>query len=277
MTTEKISGTRLAAGGSMAFDWTMLRQPAPELLVPAREAAHAAAQWVTKAARANLAPKDDDSHSALLWDAKRSALVTQPMKDEVRVGLDVAKLELVFFQHDKEERGESGEWLDQKLKAAGLNPASPVKLPYEVPGAPGKDPNLPTLARWFAAAAEILEQTRAKHSRLKPSPAWLWPHHFDMATLISFSKDKSIGVGISMGDHYYAQPYAYISTYPTPKSAAPNAPRAGALPPGGHWHTKDFFGAVATAEELLEQPDPRGALLAVIDAAFHAGQRWLNV
>ena len=61
----------------MAFDWTTLRQPAPEMLVPAREAAHAAAQRVTKAARANLAPKDDDSHSALLWDAKRSALVTQ--------------------------------------------------------------------------------------------------------------------------------------------------------------------------------------------------------
>jgi hypothetical protein len=260
----------------MAFDWTKLREPAPETLVPAREAAHAAAQWATKAARANLPAREDDSHSALLWDPKSQALVTQPLKVEmrrgIRVGLDVAKLELVFFQHDKEERGESGEWLDEKLKAAGLNPASPVTLPYNVPGAPGKDPNLPALARWFAAGAEVLEQTRAKHWRLKPSPAWLWPHHFDMATLISFSKDKSIGVGVSMGDHYYAQPYAYISAYPAPKD-----PKAGALPPGGHWHTKDFFGAVATAEELLEQPDPRGALLAVVDAAFNAGRRWLDV
>jgi hypothetical protein len=262
----------------MAFDWTTLRQPPPEMLVPAREAAHAASQWVTKAARGNLAPKDDDSHSALIWDggngrdATHGALLTQPMKEGVRVGLDVASLELVFLQHDKEERGKSGEWLDQKLKAAGLHPASPVKLPYDIPGAPGKDPNLPALARWLAASAEVLEHVRAKHARLKTSPAWLWPHHFDMATLISFAADKSIGIGVSMGDHYYAQPYAYISTYPTPK-----VPKAGALPPGGHWHTKDFFGAVATAEELLEQPDPRGALLAIVDASFNAGKRWLAV
>src|SRR3954465_12293256 len=111
MTTEKISGTRLAAGGSMAFDWTTLRKPPPDTLVPAREAAHAAAQWVSKAARANLAPKDDDSHSALLWGAKKAALVTQPLKEGIRVGLDVAQLELVFFHGGAQERGKSGQWL----------------------------------------------------------------------------------------------------------------------------------------------------------------------
>jgi len=184
----------------------------------------------------------------------------------------VAKLELVFFQCDKEERGASCEWLDGKLTTAGLAPASPVKLPYDVPeNSLKKDPSLPALARWFAAASDALEAVRAKHARPKPSPAWLWPHHFDLAATFPVADGKSIGVGVSMGDHHYAEPYAYISAYPAPKDAA-----AGALPPGGHWHTKDFFGAVATAEELLEQPDPRKALMAVIDAAFNAGKRWLS-
>jgi hypothetical protein len=252
----------------MAYDWTKLREPAPGSLVAAREVAHSAAQWVTKAARANLAAVPDDSHSALLWDAKSAALVTQPLPKDVKIGLDVAKLDLLFFQGGKEERGSTPEWLDNKLKGAGLKPVSGVKLPYEVPERQGRDPNLPALARWFAAAAELLGEVRAKHGA-SASPAWLWPHHFDMATLVTLSAAKSIGIGVSMGDEYYAQPYAYVSFYPAPRME-PNAPTLQPLPAGGHWHAKDFFGAVATADELLAQPDPRKALLAVIGAAFNA-------
>ena len=83
---------------------------------------------------------------------------------------------------------------------------------------------------------------------------------------------RSIGVGLSPGDETYAQPYFYVSPWPAPKN-----PKLPALPPGGHWHTKDFFAAVATADELLAQEDPRAALIAVIDAAFEAGRRWLDV
>ena len=250
----------------MTFDWSKLREPTPRKLGAAREAAHTAAQWLTKAARANLPPKDDDSHSALLWDAERAALVTQPFEHGVRVGLDVASLELMFLQGGRQERGATGNWLDAKLKAAGLQPASPVKLPYDVPeNSLKKEPGLATLALWFAAGADVLEEVRTRHARLNPSPSWLWPHHFDMATLLTLAAEKSVGVGISMGDAYYAQPYAYISPYPAPQDAAPPA-----LPAGGHWHTREFFGAVATADELLAQPDPRASLLTVIEAAIAA-------
>src|SRR5437016_7574281 len=161
----------------MASDWTKLREPAPGSLVAAREAAHSAAQWVSKAARANLPALADDSHSALLWDAKHAALVTQPLPKKVKVGLDVAKLDLLFFQGEKDERGATPEWLERKLKSAGLAPASGVKLPYEVAEKSGRDPHLPALARWFAAASDVLEEVRAKHGA-SASPAYLWPHHF---------------------------------------------------------------------------------------------------
>ena len=170
-------------------------------------------------------------------------------------------------------------WLDAALGTHGLKSASQVALPYEVPVRPlRKLPELAALARWFEAAAEVLEAVRAKTASLRPgpSPVRLWPHHFDIAVLVSLDEGsaesaRSIGVGVSPGDASYAQPYAYVSPYP-----APEAPRLPALPPGGHWHTQDFFAAVATADALLAQGDPRAALIDVIDAALAIERRWLD-
>jgi hypothetical protein len=269
----------------MAFDWSGLRDPAPGTLVAAREVAHCAAQWPSKAARANLAPAVDDSHSALAWDAGLGGLVSAPLPGKARVGLQVAMLELFVIHDGRVElhalEGSTprsvDDWLDLKLEALGLRAASRVKLPYEIPPRTlANEPGLAALARWFAAAAEVLEEVRARHSMQFPSPVLCWPHHFDVAVLLPLGRGRggparSIGVGISPGDGYYAQPYAYVSPYP-----APTKPELPALPPGGRWHTEGFFGAVATAEALLAGRDPRAALLAVIDAAFEAERGWLG-
>ncbi|MBV8031672.1 MAG: hypothetical protein JO035_09210 [Betaproteobacteria bacterium] len=256
----------------MTYDWSKLREPAPGKLVAAREAAHWAAQALTKAARANLDAKPDDSHSALVWDAHEAMLVTQPLPLGVVVGLDVAKLELVVLRggHAARRAAPADAWLDEELRKSGLKPASGTSLPYDIPRKDSAEKaNLAALARWFAASAEALEEARAKHAAVA-SPLYLWPHHFDIATLLSYPGGKSIGVGISMSDHYYAQPYLYVSVYPAPADAVhPTLP-------AGHCHTKDFFGAVATADELLAQRDPRAALVAVIDAAVDQGRRWLH-
>ena len=94
-----------------------------------------------------------------------------------------------------------------------------------------------------------------------------WPQHFDIAFLVALEEGppesaRSIGIGVSPGDGYYAQPYLYVSPYPRPDTE--NLP---ALPQGGRWHTKDFFGAVATGMDLLELSDPRKGLIAIADAA----------
>ena len=269
----------------MAFDWSGLREPAPGTLVAAREVAHCAVQWATKAARANLPAAPDDSHSALVWDAGLGALLGAPMARRVRVGVHLAALEL-FVAHDgKAElhplQGSTpravDDWLDLKLATLGLKGVSSVRLPYEVaPRALENVAGLAALARWFAAAEEVLEEVRARHAAMRPGPVVCWPHHFDIALVVPLGHGaggpaRSIGIGVSPGDGYYAQPYAYVSPYPAPRNPQPPA-----LPPGGHWHTKDFFGAVATAEALLAQRDPRAALLAVIEAAFDASKKWLD-
>ena len=275
----------------MGFDWSSLRAPPPTTLVEAREVAHCALQWAARAARANLRPAPDDSHSALSWDAGLGALMSAPLaakaKADTRVGLQLASLELLVSHGGKAERlaldgctaGTVNDWLDLKLAAQGLKAASQVALPYKVASQTLRHvPELEALARWFGAADDVLEEVRGKTAKIRPGPGPVrcWPHHFDIALLVSFDvgggeSARSIGVGVSPGDEHYAQPYAYVSPYPAPKNPQPPE-----LPPGGHWHTKDFFAAVATAEALLAQPDPRAALVAVIDAAFEAGKGWLD-
>ena len=267
----------------MPVSWSMLRNHAPTALAAARALAHRAAQWPARAACANLVPVPDDSHASLSWDSDMAALLGQPLDGGVRVGLRVAVHELVFTTESRcdalpltgKPDAEVGSWLDGKLVAEGLKPASGTKLPYEMPSTmfarAGEEAlRFPAIALWFAAAAEVLEELRRKYARFKPgpSPVRCWPHHFDIAILVALEEGRaesarSIGIGVSPGDNYYAQPYLYVSPYPNPDTA--NLPP---LPPGARWHTKDFFGAVATGIDLLALPDPRAGLTRIVDAAF---------
>jgi hypothetical protein len=270
----------------------MLRNHAPTTLGAARSLAHRAVQWTARAAWANLEPAPDDSHSSLSWDAEMAALLSQPLGGGVRVGLRVAVYELVFTTKSRcdalplsgKPDAEVGSWLDGKLAAEGLKPASAVKLPYELPStmfarAADEALRFPAIALWFAAAAEALEDLRKKYRRYKPGPGPVrcWPHHFDIAILVALEKGpaesaRSIGIGVSPGDGYYAQPYLYVSPYPKP-----NTDNLPPLPPGGRWHTKDFFGAVATGIDLLALPDPRAGFDKIVDAAFEESLRRLRI
>ena len=130
-------------------------------------------------------------------------------------------------------------------------------------------PDFTTLARWFDAGDDILQETRMKLVGVVPgpSPVRCWPHHFDIATLLSLAPGNpetapSVGIGMSPGDDFYVEPYFYISPWPAPPAAAlPD------LPKPGHWHTEGFVGAIATAHEVLQQADRRQALRRFIDGA----------
>lgn len=273
----------------MPFAWSILRNPPPTVLAAARTLAHRAAQWPSRAARANLAPAADDGHASLTWDAGRAALLSQPLDRGVRVGLRVGVHELVFIRRSSVQAlalagapdAEVGNWLDGQLAEAGLQPASAAKLPYDLPPAlfaraADEAPRLAALGGWFAAGTELLDELRAKHRRYRPGPLRCWPQHFNVALLVELEADaappaRAIAIGFSPGDGYYAQPYFYVSPYPRPDTGNPPP-----LPPGGRWHTRDFFGAIATGVDLLALPDPGAGLLQVIDAAFEESLRRLK-
>jgi len=285
-------------GRSAHYNWAGLGRVPPQGLVNARLLAHYALQWPARAARANLKHVADDSHASFDWDGALAALVTQTIRTpagDVRVGLRLSGLAILLvrngaildvLQLNGKPEQVAGVWIDAKLQALGLRPASGIKLPYELPDhavAHGarydlymQERELGELARWFAGSAAALEDARERLADVRPgtTPVRCWPHHFDMATVANFAPNgsaepRSIGIGVSPGDEHYAQPYAYVS--PSPRfDRLPEPPKP------GRWHTDGFFGAVATGDAILGLPNRGQGLMGFIMEAVDIGRKRLG-
>lgn len=276
----------------MQFDWSTLGAKSPTALVRARNLAHHAVQWVSRAARANLEPAADDGHTSLAWDVAAGAFMSQVMPAggaEVRVGFKPRNFALILSRNnralDEFELGGRKDssvsvWFDSALRALGLKPAGDIELPYSLPSLPvsrgsayhvsGETDAFDELACWYDAAADLLADVAAANAGA--GPIRCWPHHFDLATLIALDAEgaenaRSIGVGMSPGDEHYAQPYFYVSPWPRLKPA--DLPL---IASPGHWHLKDFVAAVATAEDLLLHSERGPTLSAFINTAIEIGR-----
>lgn len=246
-------------------------------LSEARLAAHYAAQWLARAARAFIAPEPDDRHSNLGWDDDLGGLTTHPLPDGSRLGLRLGDLTLLSvtlrgdvqsFSLDGKTDADARAWLGKHVSARGLDAHKlDAPSPYEMPtfgiaagaryGADGD--GLGALATWYANANSLLGETRSNLAmrNLEAPAVRCWPHHFDLDSLVYFPAKgadavRTMGVGFSPGDEYYDEPYFYVSVYPAP-AARP------LLPAGAHWHTHHFTAAVATASELSMLADQRQA------------------
>ncbi|HUT51478.1 MAG TPA: hypothetical protein VM325_19290 [Alphaproteobacteria bacterium] len=280
-------------------DLGSIRRIAPARLSTARDLAHKAVQLVTKAARANLTAAPDDSHSNLGWERKRGAFLSQPIMGKTGttvIGFAVSGFELIVI-HDGQEIAarklagiadtDAAEWLDTQLANTGLAPTASTTLPYDLPASveridayalDGVAEDLEVLASWFMLADIVLAASVEKNAHLDPgpSPVRCWPHHFDIATYIrledgDFETARGIGVGMSPGDGTYGEPYFYIN--PWPHLSADTLPE---LPAPGHWHTKGFVGAIATASEILSLPDIDKELRLFTDGAVAIGRTMLG-
>lgn len=274
----------------MATDWGALGKIDPRTLGEARALAHHAVQWLTRLARANLAPRPDDSHSSLVWDGSLRALVTHdllaPSAVIYRLGLVLESLTLIFvegptvvgdFGLDSRTDADARDWIDGTARQFDLHSTGKIATPYTISSHPVDSGGtyaygparaaLAELARWFNAADEILQETRVRLASIVPgpSPVRCWPHHFDIATLVTLRAGDpetvpAIGIGMSPGDNYYAEPYFYLSPWPAPSNAA-----LPALSAPGRWHTEGFTGAIATATDVLALPNRRAGLHRFID------------
>jgi hypothetical protein len=265
--------------------WKPLRIIERGRLSQARLAAHHAVQWLARAARAYIEPTADDSHTNLGWDQALGALTTHPLSDGSRLALRIADLMLLQLgtptsELSLQDRSEADirAWLGLHLSAKGFDPSALDKtLPYELPASTiatgGRyllddlQSALGELAGWYGNASRALEDVRqglVAHG-LRAPPVRCWPHHFDLDTLIYFDAQntRSMGVGFSPGDHYYDEPYFYVSLYP--------APAATTLPalPFGHWHSHDFTAAIATAGRILDENDQGAAVGSFLRFATH--------
>jgi hypothetical protein len=166
-------------------------------------------------------------------------------------------------------------WIAQIAAQAGLDAAAfTSRKHYTIPphpvqsGAPfslgARGENRELSNYWSDAAGSLDELVRTTPGA---TPVLTWPHHFDIATLITLAgapPQRTIGVGQSPGDEWYDEPYWYVGPYPYPAMTNP--------PPlaRGHWHTNKWVGAVFRASDFARAGDQRTDVSAFLDSAVAA-------
>ena len=259
---------------SNSMTWQLLGRVAPSGLSDARIQAHWASQLLAAAADSYAPHADDDSHTNLGWVDSLRALVGRPlgMQGAVHVGIRIEDLTILLVAEDFELLGEiplAGrglQWGRRELSRAlpshigTKGPRELVLRDYDMPEHPvsgdghfdlSESAAFVELRRWYANTATVL--TDLSEGTSGASDVRCWPHHLDLATLITLAgsaadgKAKTIGVGMTPGDGNYGEPYWYVTPYPYPED-----PVLGELAGGGKWHREGWLGAVLVGAAALD-------------------------
>jgi len=245
--------------------WEVLGSTAPHALVQGRIELHWAVQVVAAAADAWLVARPDDSHTAMTWHPQLGALVGESAASGLAIGIRPGDLHALVIRDNEpvDSLAISGHTLAELLVWADAHFAAGAPLraiharTYDMPahavanGAPftGDAPALGELARWYADATLVLAELVQTEPR--STPLRVWPHHFDLGAIVFLDEPgehaRQIGIGLSPGDRYYAEPYFYVTPHPIPDAATYPA-----LASGGVWRREDFTGAILTATSLVE-------------------------
>ena len=258
------------------MSWERVGEPSPDELEGARLELHFAAQLPGAVGVSLLEPRPDYAQLALAWDDDLRALVTPEVAAAMpyRVGLRFADLHLFLVDAAGSPVAELGlvgrslgeglRWLSGAIADHTGDLPPELKLSeHDLPEHPlgsgepfsFREPDhFEELARWFANSERILQRVRAQNKNA--SDVRVWPHHFDIATLIkldpeSNSEDaRTIGVGMSPGDGSYDEPYLYVTPWPYPQVAGlPD------LEAGGRWHVEGWTGAVLIGTRIALADD----------------------
>lgn len=241
--------------------WMRTGSRDPHTLADARVQLHWAAQAVAGVGRTLNAPRPDHSHTSFTWSDIHQALLQEPV-DGITCGLRLRDLTVIVIDTILRELplrdrtlDEAFAFLESQFGKQLMRPD--VDLPdHAVAQGARFDANvdyLAELARYYGNAARVLDEIA--RSNPKAGPVRCWPHHFDIATLITLSgptlsghgqEAHTVGVGLSPGDGGSPEPYYYVTPWPYP-----DASRLGGLSIG-RWNTVGWTGAVLPASSFAE-------------------------
>lgn len=267
--------------------WQPVHPEEVTLLSDARQQLHHAAQLAAAAGISFLNPRPDDSHTNLEWVPALAGLFSRtiPATTPFRVGvrpvdltlLVVAEYEGPVAHYRLHGRTiiDAAVWIRAQIATLGGDPIRyALKRHFEIPGHPvalgdafdaSDRSGFAELTKWLANGASTLDSIA--RSIPEASEVRCWPHHFDIATLIRLTPDRTIGVGLEPGDHYYDEPYIYVNMSPQPTaSEARSRPLWGR----GRWHTHEWVGAVLTGSRLGAGSAQEQQVLEFIDSAVSA-------
>ncbi len=265
----------------MDTSWHITGKIKPHDLTECRLQLHYAIQFIAATGTALAEPLSDYSHASLDWNPDLAVFMGAPIRatKPFRVALEPIHLTSILLDRKGETIAslalaqktlvDGMSWHQGEISKLGAD-ASKIEFlsypPDDFPDHPLADGDVFPGKRYAdeskaeAGRQELTNYYANTHRLLQElvdatedaSPIHIWPHHFDMAILISLSGKKdgelmTIGIGMSPGDVSYNEPYWYVSPYPYPSPE--NLPSL-----AGHalWHTEDWVGAVLIASKLTQ-------------------------
>ncbi len=266
--------------------WKKLSISNPKELKDTRLQLHHAVQLLTMVAKGFIPEKEDDSHTNLEWVEDWSALATNPINagKVSRVALRISDIFLLVIGNDdtlarfdlkNRTIDEAFVWLKGALKERKLDVTNFSKdLHFEIPyhsveKGQALNPNqehLRELAAYFSNANLVLRNFIT--DKPEASPVRCWPHHFDIATLLTFGEGDNatyIGVGMTPGDDSYTEPYFYCNPHPAPDEDD-DLPKTAI----GHWHTEGWKGIVLSVEDLLKYENKEETVKAYLVQSYNS-------
>jgi len=254
--------------------WTEIGGFDPADLIDASVELHWALQLLAAAGQTFAEPAPDDSHRATVWDDDLRAFVGAPFATPypLRVALRPDDLTLLILDRTGaavaalplpgQSLDAAHEWLG--LAAATYFGGAPPVLErptYDMPAHPLKDgarfstailPELGALSALYGSAAGTIKAIVS--GRTDASEVRCWPHHFDLAALLTLEPavdgeaTRTVGLGLAPAGAACASWYWYVSPRPAPDPTT--------LPPlnSGAWHTEGWTGAVLEGEAVVALP-----------------------
>ncbi len=258
--------------------WRKLGAVPPTDLVEARMRLHYASQLSSAIGACYMEPQEDYGHVSMKW--ADGVLMSGVADGSVRLRgvLDISALKLALVEDggdhsnplaslalDGKTVDEAFDWLKGAVSGFGLDPSKLAINTERLPdhglrsGDPfsihGVERSLEEFDRYMANADLALHEVA--DTREGSSEVRVWPHHFDMATVFSFTGrhggDSMIGAGLSCGDENFAEPYFYVYVWP-----APEAPSFPDFRGSGHWYTGEWTGAAAPASSIITKTQASG-------------------
>lgn len=252
-------------------NWKVLEYPAVEELEMVRHQFHQAIQNVGSIGRSFLPDDPGDVTANLEWDSKLQRLAGKWIEgDEVfRSSFSLGSFSVLLvdelfntissFSLQGKKQTDIMIWLEEQIDELGLKSSDiSLKLPYTIPEYPTAkreafDEVSPLAAQeleaWFHNTDLVLKSIIAEIEGA--SEVRCWPHHFDIASLITLvdtgdaETSKSINIGMSPGDGNYNEPYFYVSPWPYPIDELPDISDT-----GGFWHEENWIGAILRASDM---------------------------
>lgn len=263
--------------------WEVIGAKPPHELGSTRDTLHCALQAIARLPEVLVPPEDGFGHAAFDWDGAQRAFVSRviaaraPYRVALRVPdamvltIGAAGAPVGHFALHGRSPDDLAAWLageTERLGPRAVAVADDAAWPPDacVPGARFDCSDyaaLQELPRYYMDAFRLLEDVRGRWiDRATPSPVRVWPHGFDMDTVLALGERdgeaRQVGVGMSPG-HGDEPPYFYVNAWPARDPAA--------LPPmdesRGAWSTDRWFGAALPARQVLDHGDADAQALTV--------------